>query len=111
MMLSSQQSLILVSVIALGTVLTRALPFILFPRNRKTPGYIAYLGSVIPYAAIGLLIVYCLKNISVFSAPHGIPEAIAIACVVLLHLWKKNTLISIGAGTVIYMLLVQFVFV
>jgi len=111
MMLSSQQSLILVSVIALGTALTRALPFILFPRNRKTPGYIAYLGNVIPYAAIGLLIVYCLRNVSVFTAPYGIPEGMAIACIVLLHHWKKNTLISIGAGTLIYMLLVQFVFI
>jgi len=107
---NTQQLLVLVAVISLGTILTRALPFILFPKNKKIPGFINYLGDAIPYAAIGLLVVYCLKDVSVLAAPYGIPEAIAVACVVLLHVWKKSTLLSIGAGTVVYMLLVQFVF-
>lgn len=109
-MLTSQQSLIIFAVIALGTILTRALPFILFPDNRETPKYILYLGKVLPYAIIGLLIVYCLKNVSLLVSPYGIPEGIAVLSVVLLHLWKSNTLLSIGGGTVVYMVLVQVVF-
>ena len=111
MILTVQQSLILVAVFTLGTFLTRVLPFILFPHNKETPKYILYLGNVLPFAAIGLLIVYCLKNVSVLSAPYGIPEGIAIAGIVLLHLWKNNVLLSIGGGTLIYMTLVQLVFV
>lgn len=107
MTLSVQQSFIIILVIIFGTVLTRALPFIVFPSNKEIPRFMLYLGDVIPYAAIGMLIVYCLKGVSVVSAPYGIPEGIAVVAVVLLHLWKKNTLLSIGIGTVIYMLLVQ----
>ncbi len=110
MILTGTQSLILIAVITLGTVLTRALPFMLFPPDQETPPYIVYLGQVLPFAAIGLLIVYCLKNISLIAAPYGIPEGIAIGCILLLHQWKNNSLLSIGGGTIIYMLLVQFVF-
>lgn len=109
MLLTTTQSLILIGFIALGTQITRALPFILFPENKKTPRYIIYLGKVLPYAAIGLLVVYCLKNVSFFVNPFGIPEAIAILCVLVLHLWKNNTLLSIGGGTVVYMVLVQLI--
>ncbi|SDD96886.1 branched-chain amino acid transporter permease [Sporomusa acidovorans] len=111
MTLTIQQSLIIIAVVALGTVLTRFLPFILFPDNKKTPKYILYLGKVLPFAAIGLLIVYCLKNVSAQAAPYGIPELIAIGCIVLLHLRKGSVLLSIGGGTILYMALVQFVFV
>lgn len=111
MYLTVQQSLILIAVIALGTFLTRVLPFLLFPANRETPQFVLYLGNVLPFAAIGLLIVYCLKNVSVLSAPYGLPEGIAIACIVLVHLWRNNVLLSIGGGTLLYMALVQFVFV
>jgi len=111
MILALQQALILVAVISLGTILTRALPFILFPNNKETPRFILYLGNVIPYAAIGLLVVYCLKNVSILATPYGIPEGIAIFSVVILHLWRNNTLISIAGGTLIYMVLVQLVFV
>jgi branched-subunit amino acid transport protein AzlD len=110
MTLTFSQALITIMLIALGTLITRALPFLLFPENKKTPEYIQYLGKVLPYAVIGLLVIYCLKSVTVLSAPYGLPEAIAILCVVLLHLWKKNTLLSIGAGTLIYMVLVQKVF-
>ena len=111
MILSVQQSLILIAVISLGTIITRSLPFILFPNQKDTPPYILYLGNVLPFAAIGLLIIYCLKNVSLLSAPYGLPEGIAIAFVVGLHLWKNNSLLSIGGGTILYMMLVQMVFV
>ncbi|HHY28924.1 MAG TPA: branched-chain amino acid transporter AzlD [Desulfitobacterium dehalogenans] len=111
MILTAQQSLIIIVVIALGTFLTRSLPFLLFPSGRETPSFILYLGKVIPFAAIAMLIVYCLKNVSLLTAPYGLPEGIAIGFIVLIHLWKNNVLLSIGGGTVLYMALVQFVFV
>ena len=111
MMMTTSEMLITIGAIMLGTMATRFLPFILFPEGRKTPSYIVYLGKVLPYAVIGMLVVYCLKSVDVRKFPHGIPEALAIAAIVILHAWKKNTLLSIGAGTVVYMLLVQLVFV
>lgn len=110
MVLTSMQSLTIILLIALGTFLTRALPFILFPDKKETPKYILYLGKVLPFSVIGLLIIYCIKNVSFVAAPYGIPEAIGILCTVVLHLWKNNTLLSIGGGTLIYMVLVQLVF-
>lgn len=110
MTLTTTQSLILISIMVLGTQLTRWLPFICFPENRKTPPYVLYLGKALPYASIGLLVVYCLKNVSFVTSPFGIPEIIAVLCVIGLHLWKNNTLLSIGAGTLVYMLLVQTIF-
>ena len=111
MVLSPTQTLIIIAMVTLGTVITRFLPFVLFPGNKKTPPYILYLGKVLPYAVIGLLVVYCLKGVSLTAAPFALPEILALALVVLLHLWKSNTLLSIGAGTVAYMLLVQCVFI
>lgn len=108
--MTSLEAAITIGAVVLGTVLTRALPFICFPENKKTPDYIVYLGKALPYAVIGLLVVYCLKGISVTAFPFGLPEAIAVAAVVLLHLWRKSTFLSIGGGTVIYMLLVQVIF-
>lgn len=96
--------------VVLGTVLTRALPFLLFPAGKPTPRYVQYLGKVLPAAVFGLLVVYCLKNISLFTGNRGIPEMISITLVVALHLWKRQMLWSIAGGTVCYMLLVQFVF-
>lgn len=110
MTLTTGQSLIIVLVIALTTVLTRVLPFLLFPQHKKTPKYIRYLGNVLPCAIIGMLIIYCLKSISFLSVPFGAPELIAVAVVILLHKWKHNTLLSIGGSTVLYMLMIQFVF-
>lgn len=103
------QQIVTVLVVVLGTMLTRFLPFLLFPDSRTPPPYVSYLGTVLPYAVIGLLVVYCLKD--AFGAGYyAVPELLCIACVVLLHKWKKNTLLSIGAGTVLYMVLVQTVF-
>lgn len=99
-----------IAVCALVTMLLRFLPFLIFGEDRKTPPIIAYLGRVLPYAIMGMLVVYCLKDVTLTSAPFGIPEAIGCAVVALLHIWKRNTLLSIGAGTVCYMLLVQFIF-
>ena len=101
---------LLVAVIALVTMGIRFLPFLIFGGNRKTPKFISYLGQVLPFAIMGILVVYCLRNISFTASPFGIPELISCALVVALHLWKKNTLLSIIGGTVCYMVLVQLVF-
>ena len=99
-----------IAVTALVTAGLRFLPFLIFGENRKTPPLVTYLGQVLSYAIMGMLVVYCLKNVTLTAAPFGIPEAIGCAVVALLHVWKRNTLLSIGLGTVLYMLLVQFVF-
>lgn len=104
------QSILFFGIISLTTIFTRALPFFIFPDHKETPNYIIYLGKVLPYTIIGLLVIYCLKDISLSTSPYGLPEIISVAVIILLHLWKSNTLISIGAGTILYMILVQFVF-
>lgn len=101
---------LIVAVMAVITAILRFLPFIAFPEGRKRPKVITYLGKVLPYAIIGMLVVYCFKSTSVFEAPYCIPELLAVAIVVALHLWKRNTLISVFGGTIGYMLLVQLVF-
>ena len=106
----NQHAVLMVAVTAAVTIVLRFLPFLIFGGERKTPAYISYLGRVLPYAIMGMLVVFCLKNVSIASAPHGIPELISAAVVVTLHVWKRNSLISIVAGTVCYMLLIQFVF-
>ena len=98
----------LILVMAIGTALLRFLPFLVF--RRSTPPYIAYLGKVLPPALIGMLVIYCFKDVSFAAAPHGLPELIAAGCVVILHAWKRNSLISILGGTAIYMVLVQVIF-
>ena len=103
-------SLLIVVVAALVTALTRFLPFWIFGGKRKTPEWILRLGTALPCAIMGMLVVYCLKDISFLSAPYGIPELLGCAAMVLLHVWKRNTLLSIGGGTLLYMLLLQFVF-
>lgn len=104
------QQIITIGMIVLGTMITRFLPFLLFPSGKPTPKYIQYLGKVLPSAVFGLLVIYCLKNVSLFTGSRGIPEAVSIAVVVALHLWKRQMLLSIAGGTVCYMLLVQFIF-
>lgn len=99
----------MVLAIAATVFFTRAIPFLLFS-GRTTPPYIIYLGKVLPFAMIALLIVYCLQKTTVLSYPFGLPEAIAVLAVVLVHLWKQNNLLSIVGGTVLYMFLVQCVF-
>ncbi len=111
MTLTPTQTLITIAFLVLGTVATRALPFLFFPPNKETPVFVLYLGRVLPYAVMGLLVVFCLKGVTVTAAPYGLPELLAILGILALHLWKSNVLLSIGGGTVIYMLLVQQVFV
>lgn len=110
MILTSTQTIIIIAVTAIATIITRFLPFVLFSNKKEGP-YIDYLGKVLPYAAIGLLVVYCLKGISFADAPYGAPEAISITIIAILHLWKGNTLLSIGIGTAVYMFLVQVIFI
>ena len=101
---------LLIVVAVLVTMATRFLPFLIFGENRKTPPIIEYLGKVLPFAIMGMLVIYCLKDVSLLRYPYGLPELLACAAVVVLHVWKRNSLLSIGGGTVCYMLLVQLVF-
>ena len=101
-------SMLIVAVAAIITALLRGLPFIVF--SKKTPKFITFLGKFLPYAVMGMLVVYCLKDATFTAWPHALPELIAIAAVALIHLWRRNTLLSVAGGTVFYMFLVQFVF-
>ena len=107
-MTAPAHSAVLVAVMAGATILLRFLPFIAF--RKRTPRYVAYLGRVLPPAIIGMLVIYCLKDIQLYTAPFGVPELLSAAAVVLLQAWKRNSLLSILAGTGVYMLLVQAVF-
>lgn len=109
-MLSLTQ-IITVLVAGAATVLTRFLPFWAFPPGKPTPRYISYLGKALPGAVFALLVVYCLKGIDPLSGTHGLPEALAIALVTATYLWRRNMLLSIFAGTALYMALVNLVFV
>ena len=110
MHLTPIQTAVMILAVAAGSQLTRWLPFLLFPEKRRPPAVVTYLGRVLPPAMMGLLVVYCLKGVSLTSMSHGIPEAIAIAVVAVLHRWKGSVLLSIAGGTAVYMLLVQTVF-
>lgn len=101
------ERIITIAMIVLGTMITRFLPFLIFSSEKPTPQYIQYLGKYLPSAVFGLLIIYCLKNVSPFTGSHGLPEAISILFVAALHLWKRQMLISIAGGTICYMVLVQ----
>lgn len=109
-MIDVQHSVLLVLVIAVITYALRAAPFVLLGHGKEIPSAVSYLGKVLPYAIIGMLVVYCLKGVSLVKAPFGLPELIAGTLVAVLHVWKRSTLLSVGAGTVCYMLLVQLVF-
>lgn len=111
MTLDAGQSFLMILVVAATTFATRAVPFLIFPKGKEIPKVVRYLGRVLTPAVIGMLVVYCLKNTTVLQATYGLPEFLAVAAVVALHLWKRNNLLSIGVGTVFYMFLVQAVFV
>lgn len=104
------EQIITISMVILGTAITRFLPFLIFPAGKETPKYIRYLGNVLPPAVFGMLVIYCLKDVSIFTGSRGIPELLAIALVIGLHLWKRQMLLSIAGGTIFYMALVQFIF-
>ena len=103
------QQVLTIAAVVLGTMTTRFLPFLLFPEGKQPPPFVRYLGTVLPAAVMGLLVIFCLKD-AVFTAWHGLPEILAILAVVLLHRWKKNIFLSIAGGTILYMVLVQQVF-
>ncbi len=108
--MSAVQQVITIGVCVFATMLTRFLPFFIFSEKRPTPRYIQYLGHALPAAIFGMLVIYCLKNVSLLSGSHGLPELLAILVTAAMHLWKRQMLLSIAAGTVCYMLLVQMVF-
>lgn len=104
------QQIITIALCVFGTMLTRFLPFFVFSEKRPTPKYIQYLGKALPAAIFGMLVVYCLRNVQILSGSHGIPELISIVLTIVLHLWKRQMLLSIAGGTICYMLLIQMVF-
>ena len=108
--MDNTHAILLIAVTAAVTVALRFLPFLIFREGKKAPEILTYLGKVLPFAIMGMLVVYCLKGIRLTEAPYGIPELLGCAIVAGLHIWKRNTLLSIGLGTLAYMLLVQFVF-
>ena len=107
---SSMYAFIMILIIALVTAALRFIPFLIFNGNKPIPKFVEYLGRVLPYSIMAMLVVYCLKGISYRKAPFGLPEIISVVIVVVLHIWKRNTLLSIIGGTVCYMLLIQFIF-
>lgn len=110
MPVSASMSFLIILAVALTTFATRVVPFLIFPKGKEIPPVIQYLGKVLTPAVIGMLVVYCLKSTPVMTAPHGMPELIAVSVTAGLHVWKRNNLLSIGTGTVLYMVLIQFVF-
>lgn len=106
-----KHSILIIAVIAIVTMAMRYMPFLVFGGKRKTPKIINYLGKVLPFAMIGMLVVYCFKDVKPLAFPYALPEIIAALIVGATYLWKRNTLISVASGTVSYMLLVQLVFV
>ena len=110
MTLTVTQTLITIAAIVLGTQISRWLPFIACAGKKETPKFVQYLGRVLPPALMGLIVVYCFKNVPILTGSHGLPELIASVVVILTYEWKENLLLSVGGGTLVYMLLVQFVF-
>lgn len=108
--MTNEQGIAMVAVMVLVTVLLRFLPFWIFRGGRELPPVLSRLGKQLPKAIMGMLVIYCLKGVSLTASPYGIPELLGCAAVVVLHVWKRNTLLSIAGGTVLYMLLVQVVF-
>ncbi len=110
MTMTLTQQILTIMAVVLGTMTTRFLPFLLFPAGKTTPAFVQYLGKALPAAVFGLLVIYSLKDVQLLTGSHGIPEAISIAMVIILHFWKRQMLLSIAGGTICYMLLVQLVF-
>jgi branched-subunit amino acid transport protein AzlD len=110
MSMNLMQQVVMICMVILGTMITRFLPFLIFTSDRPTPKYVQFLGKLLPSAALGMLVIYCLKDVSLFTGNHSIPELISIMVVILLHLWKRQMLISIAGGTIFYMILIQLIF-
>ena len=108
--MNEKHSAVLIAVIAAVTVLLRFLPFLIFGGKRKVPKYILFLGEKLPFAVIGMLIIYCLRDVSFGAVSGWLAAILSVIVVAVLHIWKRNTLLSIIAGTLVYMILVQTVF-
>lgn len=104
------QQMITIGLCIIGTMITRFLPFIIFRSDKPTPLHVQYLGKALPPAIFGMLVVYCLKNVSILQGSHGLPELISIVVTICFHLWKRKSLLSIASGTLCYMVLIQLVF-
>ena len=104
------EQIITIAAVVAGTMLTRFLPFVLFPANKNTPPLVAFLAHTLPGAVMSMLVVYSLKDTQIMTGSHGIPEAIAVALTVILQATLRNLLLTIATGTIGYMLLVQYVF-
>ncbi len=111
MNVNNSYTLIAILVIGIVTFAIRVAPFILFGKDKATPKYVQYIGNYLPPAVIAMLIIYCLRNVNVSAFPFGIPEVIGVITVAILHIWKRNNLISIIGGTAIYMIAIQFIFI
>lgn len=110
-MMTIPQQIVIILLCALGTQIMRFLPFLVFSSDKPTPKYIQYLGKALPSAVFAMLAVYCFKDVSIFSGSHGLPELISVIAIVLVHLWKKNMMLSIAVGTVCYMILIRTIFI
>lgn len=108
--MTRERALLIILIVAACTLVTRLTPFVLFGGKRNVPKAVEYLGAILPAAIMATLVVYCLKGADLFSASHGIPEFASVAVTAALHAWKRNVLLSIAAGTLCYMFLVQAVF-
>lgn len=108
--MSLQQQMLTIAIVIAVTVFTRAIAFWLFPEGKKTPPFITYLGKALPPAVFGMLVIYCLKDCSLSSQTHALPELLSIVLITVVHVWKRNMFVSIASGTVCYILLMQFVF-
>lgn len=106
-----KEQIITIALCGLATMLTRFLPFILFSSKKGTPKVITYLGKALPLSVFALLIVYCFKDVSFTKYSYGLPEILGVVLTTIVHLWKRNMLLSIASGTVLYMALIQLVFV
>lgn len=110
-MINKIESAQIIAVVAIVTAALRFLPFILFPEDRKLPKVLVYFSNVLPASIMGMLVVYCFRNINIVSYPHGLPELLALMVVSISYIWKRSILLSIAAGTIIYMILVQVIFI
>ena len=108
--MTKERALLIILLVAVCTLITRLIPFVLFGGKRQVPKAVEYLGQILPPAIMATLVVYCLKDVTPLAWPYGIPELLSCVLVAVLHIWKRNSLLSIGGGTIFYMLLVQLVF-
>lgn len=107
--MTESQMIVTIGMMVIGTMFTRFLPFIAFPEHKPIPKWMVYLGDRLPYASLGMLVIYALKDVNIFELPYGLPELFSLALMTLVHRWKHDTLISIGSGVGLYLVLVNII--